>query len=117
MVAPDSDNDLPLEIGLDKYGYEIDSLKTTYRAWQQFCMAEGCQPYYGLKSKRNGVYEGSVFMVNRTGGYVHLLSINIPEEALTDMKSVLATARMYAYIPFYNVSTKLLHNVEYEPIK
>lgn len=117
MVAPDSDNALPLGITVDKYGYEVDSVQTTYRTWQQLCMEEGCQPYYGLKSKNDGVYAGTVFMVNRTSGYVHLLSINTPESALKDRKSSLSHARMYAYIPLYNVSAQLLHNVEYEPIK
>ena len=117
MVAPDSDNALPLEITVDKYGYEVDSVLTTYRAWQQLCMEEGCQPYYGLKSKNDGIYAGTVFMVNRTGGYVHLLSIDTPETALKDPKATLSHARMYAYIPLYNVSAQLLHNVEYEPIK
>lgn len=117
MVAADSDNELPLEMTVDRYGYEVDSIQTTYRAWQQLCMEEGCQPYYGLKSKKAGVYEGTVFMVNRTGGYVHLLSINIPESVLLDRRSAKSTARLYAYIPLYNVSAQLLHTVEYEPIK
>lgn len=117
MVAPDSDNELTLEIGLDKYGYEVDSLQTTYRAWQHMCIDEGCHPYYGLKAKKEGMYEGSVFMVNQKGGYVHLLSINIPESALKDRSSAKSTARLYAYIPLYNVSAQLIHHVEYEPIK
>lgn len=117
MVASDSDNALPLDITIDKYGYEVDSLHTSYRAWQQLCMDEGCQPYFGLKGKNDGVYAGTVFMVNNTGGYVHLLSINIPESALKEQKSASSYGRMYAYIPLYNVSGQLLHNVEYEPIK
>ena len=117
MISPASNNELPLEMTLDKYGYEVDSLLTTYRTWQQYCMSEGCQPYYGLKNKKDGVYEGTVFMINRTGGYLHLLSIGIPERALQSRKGTKANARMYAYIPLYNVSAQLLHNVEYEPIK
>lgn len=117
MVAADSDNEIPLEITLDKYGYEVDSLFTDYRTWQQFCMEEGCTPYYGLKGKSDGMYNSSVFMINKIGGYVHLLSINIPEDALRGNKSVKATARMYAYIPLFNVKAKLLHNIEYEPVK
>ena len=117
MVSPDSNNDLSMNLTVDKYGYQLDSLQTNYRAWQQLCMDEGCLPYYGLKTKRNGLYESSVFMVNKKGGYVHLLSINIPEWALKDKKDAVCTARMYAYIPLFNVSAKLLHNVEYEPIK
>ncbi len=117
MVAADSDNDIPLQIAVDRYGYEVDSLQTTYRQWQQLCMAEGCRPYFGLKEKRNGVYEGTVFMVNSTGGYVHLLSINVPKIAFGNRRTAASTARMYAYIPLYNVSAQLLHNMEYEPIK
>ena len=117
MIAPESNNALPLVITIDKYGYEVDSLRTTYRVWQQLCMEEGCLPYYGLKSKQNGWYEGTVFMVNKKGGYVHLLSIDIPEGMIKESSTSLAKARMYAYIPLYNVSAQLLHNVEYESIK
>ena len=117
MVAPDSKNELPLQMTIDKYGYLLDTLQTTYRAWQQLCMDEGCLPYYGLKAKKDNTYEGSVFMVNKKGGYLHLLSINIPGRALQDREKVVCTARMYAYIPLFNVNAKLIHNVEYEPIK
>ena len=117
MVSPYSDNNLPMKLTMDKYGYQLDSLQTSYRTWQQLCMDEGCQPYYGLKAKKNGVYESSVFMVNKKGGYVHLLSIDIPERALKDRNGATCSARMYAYIPLFNVSAKLLHNTEYEPIK
>lgn len=117
MVAPDSDKELPLELSIMKYGYEVETLDTNYRAWQQQCIDEGCSPYYGLKCKKDGQYQCSVFMVNRTGGYTHLLSINIPEAALTQNEGVTATAKFYAYIPLHNMSSQLLHNTEYEPVK
>ena len=48
MVAPDSKNELPLQMTIDKYGYLLDTLQTTYRAKHQHSWAsiarqgEGC---------------------------------------------------------------------------
>lgn len=117
MLSAEADNELPMDLAVDKYGYLVDSLKTTYRAWQQLCMGEGCQPFYGLKGKQGATYQGSVFMVNRRGGYMHLLSVNIPDALFADGKAARMTARFYAYIPLYNVSGEMLKIQDFEPIQ
>ena len=117
MVARDSENELPLRLVVDRYGYQADSLQMNYRAWQQWCVQEGCTPYFGVKAKRDDAYLGTVFMVNRRGGYLHLLRIDIPVSALTDMKSAVAAARCYAYIPLHNVDALLIRSSEYIPVR
>lgn len=117
MIASESDHDLKMRIKLDKYGLRTDSATVDYKVWRQLCIDEGCQPYFGLKNKQGDVYKCSVFMVNETGGYLHLLSIDIPEPAVSMPDKKLALARLYCYIPLHNVSENVLNPTEFEPVK
>ncbi|MGN1264136.1 MAG: hypothetical protein ACI4TW_08855 [Prevotella sp.] len=116
MLSLEAKSNLTIDILLDKYGLRTERATIDYRTWLQYCIDEGCQPYFGLKGKKSEAYSGSVFMVNRLGGYVHLLSIDVPDEALDGKTPAKATARLYCYIPLHNVSDKVLNTNEFEPI-
>ncbi len=117
MLRPESGNGLEMRLKLDKYGLRTDSATVRYSALWQFCKDEGCTPYFGMKGKAGDMYRCTVFMVNRLGGYLHLLSVDIPEQALDDPAKYTAGARIYCYIPLHNVSDKVLNVAEFEPIK
>lgn len=117
LLLPDSDNTPDVMIRTGRYGLRKDSVTVKYSAWWQLCVAEGCTPYFGLKRSENGLYHGTVFMVNRLGGYLHLMSIEMPEQALDSPCRHTARSRMYCYIPLYNVSDDVLNTTDFEPIK
>lgn len=117
LIAPESDHDMKVRIKLDKYGLRTDSATVDYKVWRQLCIDEGCVPYFGLKNKQGDVYKCSVFMVNETGGYLHLLSIDVSESAVSMPDKKLAIARLYCYIPLHNVSENVLNSTEFEPVK
>lgn len=117
MIAPESSHGMKVRIKLDKYGLRTDSATVDYRVWRQLCIEEGCVPYFGLKTKQGDVYRCSIFMVNETGGYLHLLSIDVPEGAVKWPERKLALARLYCYVPLHNVSDKVLNPTEFEPVK
>lgn len=117
MLLPDAGNGLTVKLKLDKYGLRTDSATVRYGAFWQLCADEGCTPYFGLKSKAGDTYRCTVFMVNRIGGYLHLLSVDIPDKALDNPAGYVAGARIYCYIPLHNVSDKILNVTEFEPIK
>jgi hypothetical protein len=117
MIAAESDHGMKVRIKLDKYGLRTDSATVDYKVWRQICIEEGCVPYFGLKSKQGDVYRCSVFMVNETGGYLHLLSIDVPEGAVKTPEKKLALARLYCYVPLHNVSDNVLNPTEFEPVK
>ena len=116
-IAAESDHGMKVRIKLDKYGLRTDSVTVDYKVWRQLCIEEGCVPYFGLKSKQGDVYRCSVFMVNETGGYLHLLSIDVPEDAVRMPERKLALARLYCYVPLHNVSDNVLNPAEFEPVK
>ncbi len=117
MLRPADGNGPMVKVKLDKYGLRTDSATVGYGALWQLCVDEGCTPYFGMKAKAGDEYRCTVFMVNRTGGYLHLLSIGIPERAVADPADCEARARIYCYIPLHNVSEKMLNVTEFEPIK
>ena len=86
-----------------------------YWQFMQLCLSEGCAPFFGLKDKNDNVYEGTLFMVNRQGGYLHLLSMRIPVSLLDDPKSAPIESRLYTYIPLFNVSDKIINPQNYKP--
>lgn len=116
MLSPEGDSKMKVLVKYDKYGLRSDSALVYYRAWQELCIEEGCEAYFGLKEKKDNIYRGTVFMVNRLGGYLHLLSINVPETALDGNQEHIAEARLYCYIPLHNVDDKILSVAEFEPI-
>lgn len=117
MLSGESNHPLKVEIKMDKYGLRTDCATMEYGAWRQLCVKEGCTPYFGMKSKDGDIYKGTVFMVNETGGYLHLLSIDIPQEAITNPEKNVAHAKIYTYIPLHNVSDNVFKVDEYNPIQ
>lgn len=117
MLSDESAHELKVRIKLDKYGLRTDSATVAYSVWRQLCIDEGCTPYFGIKSKEGDVYKCSVFMVNETGGYLHLLSVDIPHEAVTAPQQAEARATIFCYIPLHNASDNIFRADEFSPIQ
>ena len=117
MIAENSDHEMKVKIKMDRYGLRADSAIVDYKAWRQLCLDEGCVPYFGLKSKQEDTYKCSVFMVNETCGYLHLLSIDVPTKTIMNPEKALAQARLYCYIPLHNVSENVLKREVFKQIK
>lgn len=117
MVSDESEHGLQVNIKMDKYGLRTDSATVSYGAWRQLCIKEGCTPYFGMKSKDGDTYRGTVFMVNETGGYLHLLSIDIPLAAIDKPEENVARAHIHTYIPLHNVSDNVFKVDEFNPIQ
>lgn len=92
-----------LNLTFDKYGYETEQLEVPYKNWLQQCMDEGCIPYFGIKHKTQNGYDGTVLMVNRHAGYLHMLSMAITNEEMAKGGNAVLTGRLYVYIPLHNV--------------
>ena len=92
-----------LMLTLDKYGYETEQLEVPYKNWLQMCMDEGCIPYFGIKHKTPTGYDGTVLMVNRHAGFLHMLSIAISSENMAKSGNGIITGRLHVYIPLHNV--------------
>ncbi len=103
MLAQQFSRPVQLDLTFDRYGYATDQWSMPLSHWLQMGQEEGCQSYFGIKKKDKHKYDGTLLMVNRSGGYAHLLSVNIPLGVLeqTDDR---VSGRLYAYVPLHNVS-------------
>jgi len=96
-----------LELTIDKYGYETDKAVVLYKNLLNMTIEDGCTPYFGIKErKEDGSYTGTVMLVNRRGGYVHMLSAVIPAKTIAGKGNGTISGRLYVYIPMHNVSDR-----------
>ena len=96
-----------LELTIDKYGYETDKAVVPYKNLLNMTIEDGCTPYFGIKERKaDGSYTGTVMLVNRSGGYVHMLSVVIPAATIANEGNGTISGRLYVYIPMHNVSDR-----------
>lgn len=116
MLDANVNDTIMLDLIMDQYGYKKDTLSTSYRKFIQLCVNEGCIPYYGLKEKADDIYSSTIFLVNRQGGYLHMLSVKIPQTILEKPDSSIIRGKFYSYIPLFNVSDKILNPQNYKSV-
>lgn len=105
MLSADTPGDFDLYVDFDLYGYREEKVCIKLKQWLNYCISNGCVPYFGIKSKDETSLKGTVFMVNEKGGYNHILSVDVPFSELEKQKGNIH-ARLYAFIPMHNVSDK-----------
>lgn len=105
LLTGQSVADYKMDICLDKYGYETETFTVTLKQWVAFCKEEGCEFYFGIKDRTEETISGTLFAVNDTKGYNHMMNISFPLSLLEKQDGKL-TGRLYAYIPLHNVSEK-----------
>ncbi len=101
--------DYRLQLVLDKYGYQSETLNIPVTQWAQFCRDEGCRLYLGIKEVANGEVKATIFAANASCGYCHTMSISIPQSSLGGTAGVVK-ARIYCYIPLHNIPHRLFEN-------
>ena len=110
FLAKEAGEGYELAVTLDMYGYK--EAKDTVRLvdWLDLCRKEGCTSYFGMKSKTDSTYTGTVFMVNEACGFIHMLSIVFPIASL-EKKKGMVEGRLFVYIPLRSIKDKLLFNI------
>lgn len=117
MLCSDTEGEYKLNLQLDKYGYKESHCTVALRALQQLCCEEeGCTAYFGIKEKKGDTYTGTLFMVNNHLGYTHMLSIQIPIDAINKKEGTIE-GRLFVYIPLQNVTKKLFNQDSYKNIQ
>lgn len=116
MLCSKTEGNYRLNLKLDKYGYKESSCSVDLRALQQLCEEEGCTAYFGIKEKREDKYTGTLFWTNELLGYTHMLSVEMPIEALKKKEGILK-GRLFVYIPMQNVTKKFFNQNNYKKIQ
>lgn len=109
VTSNDLDGGISITITQVKYGYRIQTFTVPLRQWVTFCLAEGCQPYYGVISHERDNVVCEVVMQNESLGYAHVMKMTFNPAILSDQWPVAsghpreATARLNSYVPISNV--------------
>lgn len=115
LLSEKTEGDYKLSVTFDLYGYQ--EIKDTIQLsnWLSFGKKEGCTSYFGMKSKTESAYSGTLFMVNETCGFMHLLSVTFPTASLAEKEGFIE-GRLFVYIPLHNVSEKLFYHTDFKNI-
>lgn len=95
-------NSFILGITLCKYGHSKESFEVPLTQWTDYCLKQGCKPYFGVISYDGETATCSLIMRNEACGYNHILKASMPMEQFPERRGLI-TARLYAYVPTYNI--------------
>ncbi len=113
MTCGSGTYDYPLDVKLDKYGYDTEDFTISLRQWLSLCQMEGCKLYWGTKKVEEDRVTGIVLALNNQMAYNHMLSVSFPTVLLTHPKGEVVPrikARLYAYIPLHYMTEKFFNS-------
>ena len=102
LLFPITLGDFQLRCTLDMYGYKDATFQIGMEQWVAQTLQEGCKLYFGIKSRTPNTIRGTLFCPNTSGGYCHMMSVEIPVEMFDKGKGVVE-GRLYAYVPLHNI--------------
>lgn len=106
--------EIPLELTIDKYGYLKSKLKITLQQFISYCRQEKCKLYIGIKTRTNDQITTTLFALNTQMAYNHTISLDFPLSILRDGAGVIK-GTLYAYTPLQNITEKFfISNVKQE---
>lgn len=104
------------KLTLRGYGDYTDSVVVNYSNFISMHRKKGYDAYFGLKYNDKHDFSGTLFLVNKKAGFLHLLSVNAPIDAIEDKQKIRIEGEIFPYIPLFNVSDKILNPKQYQPI-
>lgn len=111
MLTGIGKGEYPLALTMNRYGKKRDQLDVNLSQYIAFCLAEGCQLYFGVKRKTDTELTGALFAYNPRFAYTHLLDVTFPLSLLDEKASAQAGERIrctaYVYIPLKLLDDKL----------
>lgn len=104
LLSPYFNADPYLKVTLKKYTYEDEEQTLLYKRWLLKSIEEGCTPYYSIKEKSATGYSGTLILVNRKGGYAHMLRAEVPDKVLQNGGNGTIEGTLNIFIPLHNVN-------------
>ena len=82
--------------------YREETVNIGYRQFFDFCIANGCEPFFGFEGITDGIASGTLIMHNKKSGYNHIFYIQCPDKELGHAGAHLKGTG-YIYTPSSNV--------------
>ncbi len=106
--------DLPMQLVVDKYGYNTDTLRITLGQLGKYLVEDRCHIYIGVKKTDAEGLHATLFVLNEAMGYNHVISLVCPLSLASGKTDTVKTC-IYTYIPLQNVTEKFFNQyVTYE---
>lgn len=98
-----SENQVPVNLTVNRYGYDSTSVSTSLAKLYDIFSEEGCVPYWGVKEQKDNQVKGIYLWKNDMGGYCHLVSLEMPLSTLSSETGIKAT--LHSYLRLDNVKS------------
>ena len=92
------DKDYSVKASFHQYGYKKRETTIPLSRLLDHCFDEGCTPYAGIESNKNGTVVATLFLVNQQLGYCHTFRFTI-NASLLDKRDGVFLAKAYLYTP------------------
>lgn len=109
VTGTELETDIDLEILHVLYGFKTATFTLPLRQWVSYCMAQGCQPYFGVMSHEGDTVNASLVLHNEALGYIHLMKLTFDTSAIASRKGVVK-ARLNSFVPMSNVKSLFNEN-------
>lgn len=98
MTTAAIENDYDIQIRLVKYGFSQDTICVKLNQWLNYCIDQGCMPYFGIIAIDKDMADCEIIMKNVLMGYIHVMRLNIDIGTLEDRKGLIK-ARLNSFVP------------------
>lgn len=103
MLSGYSANPQNVQLQVNQYGYKNHSVEIPLANLFNLLSGEGCTPYWGVDTFDGNDVKGVYVWVNPYGGYAHLLSVNIPIDAVSTSANL--KAKLHCYLRLDNLKS------------
>lgn len=102
LTTAEIENNFSLSVKLVKYGGVSSRISVPLNSWIQYCISNGCEPYFGIISFDGNVADCEVIMRNEQMGYNHIMRVTF-DLSMLESKEGTINARLNSYVPCGNV--------------
>lgn len=106
LIAPVALPKSSITLSFSLSTYREESMSIDYVQLYDFCIANGCEPYYGFEGITDGMASGTLIMHNKQSGYNHIFYIQCPAKEIGNEELHLKGTG-YIYIPSSNIKNLL----------
>ena len=103
MLTGYSTHPITCNVKVDRYGYKSTTVALKLDELYQALSAEGSVPYWGVEKNDGTDVKGLYVWLNQSGGFAHVLSVNIPIASLSSPSELKAS--MHCYIRLDNLKS------------
>ena len=102
LLSPAALPEAHLTVNFAMSTYREEIVNIGYRQFFEFCIANGCEPFFGYEGITDGMASGTLIMHNKKSGYNHVFYIQCPDKELGHAGAHLKGTG-YIYTPSSNV--------------